>query len=262
MPDCDINDVKKVASLDPREAIEIIGGTNIEVLEEKLSDKTRYTINYRAYSPPIINTTSSVGVTKVGVTVPTITFNGSIVKGSEDITSRTMTPDKGLNLTSPFSWIETVVRGTAPGLWPRFSGNPTTIEVYDGTTLVTKQVGVEYRHLFYVGYSTKDTLTEAEIKNIVKADPGVDLLNSVFDKYRTYNYRNDNIQGMSVPVYVYWIIPSYSPPINGAIEDPLPVPITNVGSITISEFVDYPQSYIIYRTSVKSLFTGKPIKLI
>ena len=260
---CDVNDVKKPSSLDARDLIELVAGTSIGIDVEKTPDKTIYTINYREYSPLSINVTQDVSIAKVGTTVPTVTFVGNIVKGSEDIVSRTMVPDKSLNLEEQFTWTEENVIGLTPGLYPQFSGKPTEIEAIDfKATKVTKQVGVEFRHLFYIGYSTKNTLTESEIKNIVKVDPGIDLLNSVFDKYRTYNYRNDNIQGMSVPVYVYWVIPSYSPPINGAIEDPLPVPITNVGSITISEIVGYPQSYVIYRTSVKSLFTGKSIKLI
>ena len=207
----------------------------------------------------MINTTSNVGVTKVGVTVPVVTFNGSIVKGSEDIVSRTMTPDKGLDLTAPFSWGETDVLGTAPGLWPKFSGIPTTIQVSDGTQLVTKQVGIEYRHLFYMGYSTKDTLTETEIKELVDQT----LLTSVLSRYSTFTY-NYSV----VPVYIYWVFPSDTPGFTLAEEGPLPVPLkldmspVSITDTTIPEEVEgRTKTYKVIRTAVKTKLVNAIIKL-
>ena len=189
MTDCNSNDVKKVASLDPREAIEIVGGTNINVVEEILPDKTRYTINYQEYAAPSITVAYSGGPKQVGTKVASATFSGAIIQGSENIVERTMTPSKGLNLELPISYTETDVLGATTGLYPRFSGNPTVITAKDSTgNTVIKQVGVEFRHLFYVGFSTKDTLTESEIRGIVKADHGVDLLTSIFSKYSSYKY--------------------------------------------------------------------------
>lgn len=252
MGNCNINDAKKIASLDPREAIEIVGGNNIEVVEEQLIDKTRYTINYKPYSAPVINTTSSAGITKVGVTVSTVTFNGTIVKGSDDIIYRNMTPNKGLDLTVPFSWQETNVLGTTPGLWPRFSGTPTTITVSDGTTNVTKQVGVEYRHLFYMGYSTKEVLTEEDIKSLVTQD----LLTSILSKYSTFTY-NYSLN----TVYIYWVFPSDTAGFTLAEEGPLPVPLKlDMPTVTIVDS-GISKPYKVIRTAVKTKLVNAIIKL-
>ena len=68
---------------------------------------------------------------------------------------------------------------------------------------------------------------------------------------------------MALPVYLYWIIPIYSPAINGAVEGPIPVPITNLGAVNVIEIPGYEQAYTVYRTSNKSLFDGtKTINLI
>lgn len=255
MRQCDTNDVKKVGSLDPREAIEIVGGTNIKVVKENFSDKVRYTINYNAFKAPTINVNTQIA--KVGVTVPSIEFTGSFVPGSESIVQRTMTPDKGLDLTIPFSWTETKVRGTAPGLWPKYNGEPLELSVTDAVgTVVTKQVGVEYRHLFYMGFSDKDTLNSAEIKALSTTGAS-DLLTSILSKYSSFTY----IDNGDLPLYIYWAFPLGSPTFNEAAEGPLPVPLKlDLPNVNVEDSgVTIP--YRIIRTAVRSKITNAKITL-
>ena len=251
---CDVNDVKKPSSLDARDLIELVAGASIGIDVEKTPDKTIYTINYREYSPVSITVTQNVSVAKVGTIVPTVTFNGNIVKGSEDIVYRSMTPDKGLDLEVPFSWTETNVTGLVQGLFPQFSELPTEIEAIDfKATKVIKQVGVEFRHLFYMGYSTKESLAENEIITLLTTQ---DLLTSIKNKYTSivYNYT-------VVPTYIYWVYPLGSTEIVSASEGPLPVPLKldlpNV-NITDSGVI---KSYRVIRTAVKSKLSNATIVL-
>jgi hypothetical protein len=250
---CNVNDVKKPSSLDARDLIELVAGTSIGIDVEKTPDKTIYTINYREYSPPTINVTQSVSVAKVGTTLPTVTFNAAIVKGSEEILLREMTPDKGLNLEELFSWIETNVTSTTTGLFPQFSGNPTSIKAADTKTQVTKLVGVEFRHLFYMGYSTKDTLTENEIITLLTTQ---DLLTSVKSKYGSFVY-NYTV----VPTYIYWVYPLGSYEIVSASEGPLPVPLKlDLPNVNITDS-GVLKSYRVVRTAVKSKLSNATIVL-
>lgn len=251
---CDVNDVKKPSSLDARDLIELVAGASIGIDVEKTPDKTIYTINYREYSPVSITVTQNVSVAKVGTVVPTVTFNGNIVKGSEDIVSRSMTPDKGLDLEVPFSWTETNVTGLVPGLFPQFSDLPTEIEAIDfKATKVTKQVGVEFRHLFYMGYSTKESLTENEIVTLLTTQ---DLLTSIKNKYTSFVY-NYTV----VPTYIYWVYPLGSTEVVSASEGPLPVPLKlDLPNVNITDS-GVTKSYRVIRTSVKSKLSNATIVL-
>jgi hypothetical protein len=137
-------------------------------------------------------------------------------------------------------------------LWPKFSGNPTTIEVSDGTQLITKQVGIEYRHLFYMGYSTKDTLTESEIKELIDQT----LLVNVLTKYSTFTY-NYSV----VPVYIYWVFPSDTPGFTLAEEGPLPIPLKlDMSPVSITD-ESITKTYKVIRTAVKTKLVNAIIKL-
>lgn len=252
--ECNINDVKKPSSLDARDLIELVAGTSIGIDVEKTPDKTIYTINYREYRPLSINVTQNVSVAKVGTTVPTVTFVGNIVKGSEDIVSRTMVPDKSLNLEEQFTWTEENVIGLTPGLYPQLSGNPTEIEAIDfKATKVTKQVGVEFRHLFYMGYSPKDALTENEIITLLTTR---DLLTSIKSKYSSFVY-----DYTVVPTYIYWVYPLGSSEIVSASEGPLPVPLKlDLPNIDITDS-GVLKSYRVVRTAVKSKLSNATIVL-
>lgn len=251
---CDVNDVKKPSSLDVRDLIELVAGTSIGIDVEKTPDKTIYTINYREYRPLSINVTQNVSIAKVGTAVPTVTFVGNIVKGSEDIVSRTMVPDKSINLEEQFTWTEENITGLTPGLYPQFSGKPTEIEAIDfKATKVTKQVGVEFRHLFYMGYSIKDTLTENEIITLLTTQ---DLLTSVKSKYGSFVY-NYTV----VPTYIYWVYPLGSSEIVSASEGPLPVPLKlDLPNVNITDS-GVLKSYRVVRTAVKSKLSNATIVL-
>lgn len=254
MTSCDINDVPSTAPIDPREAIEIIGGNKIRVELETTPTKSIYTVHYQEYLAPTITVGYSGPIAKVGTTVASATIAGSINSGSEDIVERTMTPDKGLDLTGPISYIESNVVGTSPGLWPKYSGVPTILTAKDSTgNTVTKQVGVEFRHLYYMVYSTKDFLVD---NDSILSGATSDLLTSILSKYSTFTY-NYSTQ----PVYIYWIFPSDSPSFTSAMEGPLPVPLKlDCSPITILES-GISKQYKVIRTAVKTRFVNSIITL-
>lgn len=254
---CDVNDVKKPSSLDARDLIELVAGTSIGIDVEKTPDKTIYTINYREYSPVSITVTQNVSIAKVGTIVPTVTFNGNIVKGSEDIVSRGMTPDKGLDLEVPFSWTETNVTGLVPGLFPQFSELPTEIEAIDfKATKVIKQVGVEFRHLFYMGYSNKGTLTEADVKTLGNTYEKT-LLTSIKSKYSSYEY---DYRGFTT--YLYWVYPIGTPEIISAFEGAQNVPLYINPTPLAIEDSGVTTAYRVVRTAVPTKFLKSIIKLV
>lgn len=248
---CDINDVKRDLTVDPRDAIDIVAGDKIEVLKDTSGNKTIYTISYKEYAAPRITVNSEIH--KVGIEVPDFTFEGNIFLGSNPLVSRTMTPDKGLNLEAPFSWTEKKILGTSNGLWPRFNGNPTKIKVIDNTgNEVEVSAGLEYRFTYYMGYSTKDMLTESEIKSLKEGS----LLTSILNKYRSYTYNSGALR-----VYIYWVFPSDSPSFTEASEGPLPVPLElNIPNIEIID-EEIPKSYRIIRTAVRTKFANSKIDL-
>lgn len=254
MGNCDVNDTTKVGSTDPREVIEIVGGNKIRVELETTANKSIYTVHYQEYLPPVITVGYSGVIAKVGTTVASATIAGSINEGSETIIERAMTPDKGLSLTAPISYIETNVTGTTPGLWPRYSGVPTIFTAKDSTGIeVTKQVGVEFRHLFYMLYSTKDLLLD---NDSVLSGATSDLLTNILNKYSSFTY-NYTVQ----PAYIYWLFPADSPAFTSAAEGPLPVPLKlDHPTIMILES-GVNKQYKVIRTAVKTRFTNSIITL-
>lgn len=251
---CEINDPKKSSiGADPKEVIDVVGGNNIVVQTVETADKKTFIVNYQAYQAPTINTTVDIGISKVGVNIPLVNFTGNIVEGTGSILSRSMVPDKGLDLSQPFAWQETNVLGTEPGLWPQFSGEPTKITAQDDKpTTVVSEVGVEFRHLFYVGYSIEDALTESQIKGLVNQD----LLTNIKSKYGTYVY-NYSV----VPVYIYWVFPGDTPGFTSAFEGPLPVPLKlDLPNVTVTD-EGIAKSYRIIRTANKTKLTNAEITI-
>lgn len=255
---CDINDAqKKRIVVDPSEAIDIVGGKDIRVTKNKVGEKMVYTISYNQYAPPTITINSAVRA--VGTQVSGFEFRGEIILGSTAILNRTMTPDLGLDLSKPFNWVEPDFTGTSPGLWPRFNGSPRSITALDsdGTT-VSKNVGVEFRNWFYMGYSEKATLTESEIKALVNKD----LLTGILSKYSSYTY-TPPIEIGATTVFIYWAFPLDSSGFTAALEGPLPVPLyMEHPSISLTfPGVASPIPYRVIRTSVKSYVNQTKISL-
>lgn len=251
MSDCNVNDVKKTIIVDPSEAIDIVGGSNIKVIKSLIGNKTTYQINYQAFVPATIICNTSAA--EVGTAIPSFEFLAQFVKGSEDIITRAMIPDKGLDLTQPFSWIESNILGTDTGLWPKYDGQPVQLSCTDNTgNVVIKSVGVEYRFMHYVGYSPNEVLTETQVKSLVNND----LLVNIKDRYSSFTYGNT-----STPEYIFWVFPLDSVGFSTAKEGPLPVPLKldlpNV-QVTVNGIT---KTYRVIRTSEKTKITNALITL-
>lgn len=249
MSKCDVNDVQKE---DAALTIKVTGGDQIRVDKYLNGTEVEYRVNYVEYSPPIISTSNDAGIVKVGITIPLVTFNGLITPGSKPITSRSMVPDKGLDLTAAFQWTEENVVGTAPGLWPKFSGSPVLISASDGTTPASKQAGVDVRSLFYVGFSTKATLVEADIKLLELQT----LDKSIFSRYSEYTYNKSDLTR-----YLYWVFPKSTAGFTSAAEGPLPVPLKLDHADVVITDEGIAQNYRVIRTSTKSKFVNAVITI-
>lgn len=248
---CDFNDTGVNPSVNPLEAIEVIGGDNIKVNKQSTDTKTIYTVNYQEYAAPTIESNSAIY--KVGISIPSFTFNVAIVPGSNTIVSRTMIPDKGLNLEEPFSWTETNVLGTDAGLWPKYDGSSTVVSCMDdkGTT-ISKSIGIEYRYLFYMGYSIEDILTESTIKALGTSD----LLTNIKSKYSSFTY-NYTI----LPTYIYWVFPLGTPSFSEAFEGPLPVPLKlDHPNVDITD-EGVTKTYRVIRTAVRTTLNNSKITI-
>ena len=117
---------------------------------------------------------------------------------------------------------------------------------------VSLQVGVEFRHLFYMGYSTNTSLTEAEILGLVTQD----LLTSILSKYYSFTYNYS-----ALPVYLYWVFPADTPGFTYASEGPLPVPLKlDMANVSVTES-GVAKNYRVIRTAVKTKFVNATIKL-
>ena len=251
MSECNVNDVKKLTIVDPNEAIDIVGGSNIKVLKSQVGSKTVYQINYQDFKPATIQVNTNI--VEVGTTVPSFEFLAQFIKGSEDILTRDMVPDKGLDLTGQFLWTESNILGTEVGLWPRYDGVPTQLSCIDITgNEVSKSVGVEYRLMHYMGYSPNETLTESQVKALINKD----LLVNIKDKYSSFTYGNT-----SVPEYIYWIFPLDSIGFSTAKEGPLPVPVKlDIPNIQIA-VNGITTTYRMIRTAEKTKITNALITL-
>ena len=246
---CDVNDAGVDPVVNPLEAIEVIGGDSIKVDKQSTPDKTIYTVNYQEYAKASISSNSAIH--KVGTTVSSFEFNVAIVPGSAKIISRSMVPDKGLNLEEPFSWTETNIVGTDSGLWPKYDGSPVVVSCLDDTGVtVSKNIGLEYRYLYYMGFSIKDTITESDIKAFTNQD----LLTSIKGKYGNYTY-NYTV----VPAYLYWVFPEGTTGFSEAYEGPLPVPLKlDHPNINITD-EGITKTYRVIRTSVRTRFNNANI---
>lgn len=252
MQQCNANDIKQIGvSTDPRDLIDIKGEGDITVTKTFAPNKTIYTIKYQPYQAPaiIINT----AIHKVGTTVPSFVFSGQIVQGTAEILSRTITPSRPVNLELPFSWTESNIQGPTAGIWPRFNGSPIQIAITDVTgNIITKEVGLDFRNLFYMGYSIDDTINEATIKGFAQQH----LLKGIRDRYSSFTY-NYSI----VPAYIYWVFPAGTPTFTEAAEGPLPVPLKlDHPNVNITdEGITLP--YRVIRTAVKTRFNNATIVL-
>lgn len=252
MQQCNINDPRRLPiSTDPRDLIDVRGEGDVTVTKTFESDRVVFTVKYQEYKAPSIIINSAIH--KVGTTISSFVFTGQIIPGTADIISRSIIPNRNINLEQVFSWTESNILGTSAGIWPRFNGNPLKIVVTDSTNnSIEQEVGISFRNLFYMGYSVNDIVTELEIKSFSNAH----LLSNIRERYNSFSY-NFSI----VPAYVYWVFPAGTPTFTEASEGPLPVPLKlDHPNIHITdEGITIP--YRVIRTAVRTRFNNSIINL-
>ena len=188
-------------------------------------------------APIVVLTNNAPVVSEIGVTIPVVTFNGSITQTTFPIATRSLVPDPGgVDITVPFSFQKTNVKRTTPGTAELHTLSATDTE---GTTS-SKQSGVSFKHAVYQGYNTASSVSELDIKAMTKT-----LNDSIAQQYggeKTYV-----VPGPGAPNYIYWTAPVGTPGIAGAtlsgfalpLVDLTPVNVTNIhdGSIITSYWV-------------------------
>ena len=253
MAKCDVNEIRSEFVANPLEAIKVVAGDGISVSEDKVGGQVVFTVSRKDYLAPSLEFTAPIY--KVGTIVPSYNFAVNLTNGSEDIVSFSMVPPRVVTPSPILSWTEENIHGTDSGLWPKFDGVPTTITLIDSKgTIVTKQVGLEYRYRFFMGFSTEESLNASQIQTLGNSD----LLTGILNKYATHTY---TYSGGVLPVYIYWAFPSDTVGFTEALEGPMPVPLNlTLPNVNIVD-EGVTKSYRVIRTAVKTKVTNAKIQL-
>jgi hypothetical protein len=193
------------------------------IKEYREQGKTIYELDDQVLQAPIVVLTNDAPtVSEIGVTIPIVTFNGSITQTTFPIASRSLVPDPGgVDITVPFSFQKTDVKRTTPG-----TAELHTLSAMDteGTTS-SKQSSVAFKHAFFQGYSTAPTLAEFQIETLTKT-----LNDSIIQQYG--GKKNYFVFGV-VPMFIFWFGPVGTPAIVGATLSGFALPLLDLPTVDI-----------------------------
>lgn len=231
--------------IDPYKDIEFEGVGDIFVSDVALSDgKRKVTISKVDYLPPVINITATP-IKEVGST-NSFTWEGNIIKGRDEITARSLTPqtDPATDLTAPFSIAATGVTQNTLGFKKLH-----TLSVTDArNTVVAKDLGIAFAGKIYQGFSAKDNLTELLTEADIEAFTGT-LAASVLSVYG--GEKSYTIPTSAINLYPYWIFPDGTQNIVNATLNGFKFPMVDAGRINITNTSGITLSYVIMRAANK-----------
>jgi hypothetical protein len=212
----------------------------IRIQEFDTASGKRYHFSYVPYQPPVISLTPSVTAAEVGRTIGSVSFKGSILKGSNPLVSKSIDPasipDYELDSNFVFT-VENVFRGTAG------QAGVHTITVNDGEQDSVFSQGVDFVWRHYTGLSTDAAIT------------GIDGFQSQLAPYAEQDY-NIGENGS----YIYWLRQQDENPITRVSKGGFDFGITELSPISINNQYAISTTYRVWRTSNK-LNTGTIEKL-
>ena len=177
--------------------------------------------------PVVVLTNNAAPKTEIGVTIPVVTFSGSITEGTWPITSRSLVPDPGgVDLTAPFTFDKTNVKRTTPGIAESHTLSATDSE---GNSKSATS-GVVFKHAVYQGFNASTSLTETQIKGLTKT-----LNDSIIQQY---GGENDYINPPSTPKYLYFCGPVGTHAIAGAMLSGLALPLLELPTVSVINIHD------------------------
>jgi hypothetical protein len=172
--------------------IEVSGVAPIKVTKEIRGDSTVYVVKYAPYSSPTATLTATPSSLEVGQST-LVTFNGTTIKGSEEIKEREVTPTASLTLTGNNLTFTATCGSSTPG-----TKNVHTLKVTDMTNKdVSVSTGVLVKHRYFIGTILRNTTT------FVASDSGK-LGTSITNSYSGFN-------NYSIPEgenHIAWLVPA------------------------------------------------------
>ena len=178
--------------------------------------------------PVVALTNDAPAKSEIGVTIPVVTFSGSITQGTWPITSRSLTPDPGgVDLSGPFLFQKINVKRTTPGTAENHTLSATDSE---GNSKSATS-GVVFKHAFYQGFNALTSLNETQIKTLVNKT----LNDSIIQQY---GGEQDYTNPLSTPKYIYWCGPIGTTAIAGAMLSGLALPLLELAPVSVINIHD------------------------
>jgi len=210
------------------EGVEVRGVGDIVVTPSNELGKKIYTVELVPFSPPVINATANP-LKEVGDTF-NFEWSVNIVKGREDIVSRSISPepDPAPDLTQAFTVSKENLKSTE-----RQTIDYHTISVEDDIgTIVTRKLSIAFANKVYRGFSIKDGINSQLSEEDILSFTGTlaDNIKSVYGGQKTYN-----VPALGALQYIYWAYEVGTTPINSAVLSGLPFPLVFLpGSIEVT----------------------------
>jgi hypothetical protein len=172
--------------------VEVSGTAPIKVTKEIRGDSTVYIVKYAPYSSPTVTLTANPSFLEVGQST-LITFNGTTIKGSEEIKDRVITPTTSFTLNGNDLSFTATCGSSTTGI-----KNTHSLKVIDMSNKeVSISTGVLVKHRYFIGTIPRGTVT------FLAADSGR-LGTSITDSYGGFNT-------YSIPEgesHIAWLVPA------------------------------------------------------
>jgi len=175
---------------------------------------------------PIVSFSNDAPLIEVGETIDLVQFSGNIQQGSYPIVTRTLTPDPGgVDLTAPFTFNVEDVKLVEPGTAALHILS--AIDNQGNTTSV--QSGVNVKYAFYQGFSSNQTLDQAQIKALVNRTLNDNILQQYGGK-KTYVVPSSP----AVPKYIQWWWPNGTTGISAALLGGFNLPLVDSAPVNVT----------------------------
>src|SRR5690606_33281713 len=237
-----------VPQSNPLKPYEFVGLRDIKVSEELLPNGTRrVTITNVDYVPPSINAQGNPSA-EIGALV-NFQFNVSIVKGSEEIVSRVINPDPGVDLNAPFNLNLVNFTSNTKGLKTAYNLSVTD----ERGSLLSVNFGAIFNPRVFMGYSTKDVIVAGDVSGF-----SGQLAGGIMDVYK--GEKTYTVPTSLVNHYIWWLNPVGSTPIAKATMSGYELPLVVVpGNIEIINQYGVAINYVRVRTA--NSFGGGTLKI-
>lgn len=228
--------------LAPREAFSFVDGIETRVVINEVDGVKKVQYDYAPYKAPLASMSVSPSVFEVGDTVATATFTLNVTKGSDDIDSISVNPDPGITLVEGSNqW--TVSNVTSAVASNSVAQHTASVDDASDKPIITASAALSARWRYYQGFSTKTSLTEAEIKALANNAVSTGI-KTLYGGDRTYT-----LPASAVNRFIYWAYPEGTAGIQSLTSGGFVVPFTVVGTVPVTNAFGITENYIVVRTA-------------